>query len=125
MVSWLPPSHPRANITKSAAVFRRELEALQPEMDDNEESNIPMPVEGAEMEYAGDSNHSGNSRDAPSFQSKPAPPKKPRARDLDKVLRAKNERRQKKESTQTALDPMDPAAYSDIPRYEEDLHVSR
>lgn len=44
------------------------------------------------------------------------PFKKPKARDLDKVLRAKSERRHKKESAEGRLDPMDPAAYSDIPR---------
>lgn len=46
------------------------------------------------------------------------PVKKPKARDLDKVLRAKSERRHKKESNEGHLDPMDPAAYSDIPRWD-------
>lgn len=40
MVSWLPPSHPKALVTKSAAQMRRELEESQPndvDVDDAEE----------------------------------------------------------------------------------------
>lgn len=40
MVSWLPPSHPKAVVTKSAAQMRRELEESQPndvDVDDAEE----------------------------------------------------------------------------------------
>lgn len=51
---------------------------------------------------------------------KPPPPlaKKPKGRDLDKVIRSRSERRQRSELIREtgSLDPMDPAAYSDIPR---------
>lgn len=33
-VSWLPPDHPNAVISKSAATLRREMEALQTDTDD-------------------------------------------------------------------------------------------
>lgn len=46
-VSWLPPSHPKAHISKSAATLRKELEALQPE--DEMDSNFP-DFEPGEME---------------------------------------------------------------------------
>lgn len=46
-VSWLPPSHPKAHISKSAAVLRKELEALQPE--DDIEPSFP-DFEPGEME---------------------------------------------------------------------------
>lgn len=36
-VAWLPPSHPKATISKCAAILRRELEALLPEIDDKED----------------------------------------------------------------------------------------
>lgn len=112
-VSWLPPSHPRAIITKSAAVLRRELEATQPEQDENDDDNNQQAMEGMEPGgYASDSNQSSVTREP---QPKPAP-KKHKARDLDKVLRSKSERRMKKDAMETKLDPMDPAAYSDIPR---------
>lgn len=42
------------------------------------------------------------------------PPKKPKARDLEKTIRSRSERRQRAETG--ALDPMDPAAYSNVPR---------
>lgn len=42
--------------------------------------------------------------------------KKPKARDLERTLKSKSERRQRMEGKKEVLDPMDPAAYSDIPR---------
>lgn len=44
--------------------------------------------------------------------------KKAKGRDLDKVIRSRSERRQRTELIRETgtLDPMDPAAYSDIPR---------
>lgn len=94
-------------------MLRKELEANQPELDDNEDGNSqPAADNNFEMDYNSDSNQSNAIRE----QQKPAPVKKQKARDLDKVLRAKDERRKKKDANEGALDPMDPAAYSDIPR---------
>lgn len=56
MVSWLPPSHPRAVQTKSAAILRREMEASLPEIDENEENNVQLAMESAEPP----NKHSGN-----------------------------------------------------------------
>lgn len=106
----MPPSHPRAAITRSAAVLRKELEASQPELDENEDTNIQLPMEGVDADY--DVNPSNVIREP---QPKPLPVKKPKARDLEKVLRSKSERRMKKDAS-AVLDPMDPAAYSDVPR---------
>lgn len=113
MVSWLPPSHPRANLSKSAAILRRELEASMPEMDENEENSVQLAMENAEPGYASDGAQTNLVREQ---QPKPIPVKKTKARDLDKVLRSKSERRMKRKAVEGALDPMDPAAYSDIPR---------
>lgn len=99
-VSWLPPSHPKSVQSKSAAVLRRELEASLPEQDENEESNMPQTMDGVEPGYTSDSNQSNTVRE------QPKPIKKPKARDLDKVLRSKSERRMKKDAAETALDPM-------------------
>lgn len=111
-VSWLPPSHPKAVLTKSAAILRKELEASLPEQDENEEGNLSQTMDGVEQGYTSDSNQSNIAREQP----KPVAIKKPKARDLDKVLRSKSERRMKKDAVETAIDPMDPAAYSNIPR---------
>lgn len=114
-VSWLPPSHPRAIVTKSAALLRRELEASQPEQDENDDENIQQAMDGMEPGYVSDGNQPSVAREHQQQQPKPAP-KKQKARDLDKVLRSKSERRMKKDAKEITLDPMDPAAYSDIPR---------
>lgn len=48
---------------------------------------------------------------------KPVPViKKQKARDLEKTIRSRTERRQRADALSGALDPMDPAAYSDVPR---------
>lgn len=113
-VSWLPPSHPKANVSRSAAAQRREIEASQLELDENEDGNSQPQMESVEMDNTSDSNQSNAIREPP--PPKPAQLKKQKARDLDKVLRAKDERRKKKDASEGVLDPMDPAAYSDIPR---------
>lgn len=109
-VSWLPPSHSKAIVTKSAATLRRELEASQPEQDENNDDEQPM--DGIEPGYSSDSNSAVIREPIKSTQLI----KKPKSRDLDKVLRSKSERRLKRGDVETSLDPMDPAAYSDIPR---------
>lgn len=119
-VSWLPPSHKKAAITKSAANLRKELEASQPEQDaENDDENGHnqqqlQPMEGIES----GGGYSSDSNQAPVQQQQPPkqPVKKPKSRDLDKVLRTKSERRNKRDGKDGALDPMDPAAYSDVPR---------
>lgn len=88
------------------------MEASQPEQDENDEENIQQAMEGIEQGNSSDSNPAIITREQP----KPIPVKKPKARDLDKVLRSKSERRMKRAEMETSLDPMDPAAYSDIPR---------
>lgn len=118
-MSWLPPSHSKAAVTKSAANLRKELEASQPEQDENDDENIQQqhhqPMEGVESGgYSSDSNPA-HVREAVHQQPK-QPVKKPKARDLDKVLRTKSERRSKRDAKDGALDPMDPSSYSDVPR---------
>lgn len=111
VVSWLPPGHPDAKVSKSAAAIRRELdEDVDEPQDENQDDridnlpNVPLPPPSAMM---------------PMVPSIPPPPiKRQRNRDLDKVIRSKHERpgRYKPPSNVDVLDPMDPAAYSDIPR---------
>lgn len=98
-------------VTKSASTLRKELELTQPEseINDNNEEDLPPHLERMDVELP-----NVTEREVP-IVSKPAPPKKPKFRDLEKTIRSKNERRQRKEN-QEKLDPMDPAAYSDVPR---------
>ncbi|KAH8295173.1 hypothetical protein KR018_008178 [Drosophila ironensis] len=76
MVSWLPPSHPKARVTHSAAVFRRQL------ANSNDEFNF-------------DGQNLSNDADEPEnpFSSTHVPHKKQKSRDLDRKLqrRRRNE----------------------------------
>lgn len=118
MVSWLPPTHPKATPSKSAAFLRKELEAsLLPESEEPEDIDAIISGEKDNTILT-----------SPSVEAKivePPPPIKPspmvkkaKGRDLDKVIRSRSERRQRSELIRETgtLDPMDPAAYSDIPR---------
>lgn len=123
-MSWLPPSHSKASVTKSAAQLRKELEASQPDQDENDDESIQQqqqqqqqPMEGIESSggYSSDSNQA-IVREPMQQQQPKQTIKKPKARDLDKVIRTRSERRSKRDAKEGALDPMDPAAYSDVPR---------
>lgn len=121
VVSWLPPAHPKAVVTRSAAAMRKEMEALLlPDLTADEPSsaveetnmsiaiiegmNIELPIPVADKFV-----------EPEPVVVKAPPPKKPKARDLEKTIRSRSERRQRAE-TAGALDPMDPAAYSNVPR---------
>lgn len=100
VVSWLPPKHPKAVIGKAAATIRTEKD--RPDLDSMPDEP-PMPITRSPPP---DDNR---------FQ-RPAPvPKKTKSRDLEKILRTRKGRKQYHE-TEGALDPLDPAAYSDCGR---------
>ncbi|XP_071441074.1 polyglutamine-binding protein 1 [Hetaerina americana] len=98
-VSWLPPDHPRAVISKSAARIRMDLFGDKKSVEDEEE-----------REEAKEESDEAESRPRPA-------PRSGRSRD--------NREREQRESRRGSgrskvkdndLDPMDPAAYSDTPR---------
>lgn len=113
-MAWLPPTHPDAEVSKSAATIRKEMEEvvveehpdvsdeLRPGSPPDNLAMLPLPLS-----------------EPPTTISMPPPPlKRQRNRDLEKTMR-KNEKRSrgyKPPKNLDVLDPMDPAAYSDIPR---------
>ncbi|KAJ6643799.1 Polyglutamine-binding protein 1 [Pseudolycoriella hygida] len=116
-VSWLSPNHPKAMPSKSAAYLRKELEA----------SLLPDADEPEDMEANNSNDKDSKAPNSPSTETKLIEPpimkpppilKKAKGRDLEKVIRSRSERRQRSELIREtgSLDPMDPAAYSDIPR---------
>lgn len=113
----MPPGHPKATVGKSAATLRKELEALLPEMEDVEENNMNIHIEGMNIELPIPEMDDGPP-EPEMLPPKLMPPKKPKARDLEKTIRSRSERRQRADAHKELgkLDPMDPAAYSDIPR---------
>lgn len=104
LVSWLPPKHPKALIGKSASTIRSEKDMpdLGPDThDDVDMSLMPPPARSPPPSQE--------------YHHKASVPKKNKSRDLEKILRTKKGRRQFYENSAT-VDPMDPAAYSDIPK---------
>lgn len=118
-VSWLPPSHPKAHISKSAGHLRRELEESVPiDMDGDGLPPQPPGVDEEIIRFPTAAPAFNSFEAVPLERSSYHPPssKKQKSRDLDKTLmRTKNERRKRRDESDK-LDPMDPAAYSDIPR---------
>lgn len=99
MVSWLPPKHPRANLSESAAKLREKL--LNPS------------VGVAEISQSTYRNEDSDKR------------RSTKNRDRNKEYKEKEEKRgkydekdmpMKKPRKDNDIDPMDPAAYSDVPQ---------
>ncbi|KAM7350690.1 poly-glutamine tract binding protein 1 [Cochliomyia hominivorax] len=163
LVSWLPPTHPKSDVTKSAAAIRKQME----ESTGNEQGIEEESVSDIEDEPVKESAQARHHREVeeiinaslrpksprtldlhefPSLQEAAGSPtvslpRKQKSRDLDRALsrqrkeRDRNERGERSErdrerysshgssrrhhsrnADSDALDPMDPSAYSDIPR---------
>ncbi|XP_030765396.1 polyglutamine-binding protein 1-like [Sitophilus oryzae] len=120
MVSWLPPKHPKALLTRSAAKLRErrilaEKEEKLRDKDtakkDKENDRISDKEKDRESDED-DRNHRskyGDRRDRDRDKER----EDRRKRDRDDRHRRDKEKRQKKDDQ---LDPMDPAAYSDVPQ---------
>lgn len=100
---------------------RRELDALVPDLDDGaaDEPNMIIHIEGMNIELpipAAAVMEKQQQHEQETLRAPVAPPmRKPKSRDLEKTIRSRSERR-KRVATSGALDPMDPASYSNIPR---------
>ncbi|XP_034485826.1 uncharacterized protein LOC117790479 [Drosophila innubila] len=68
-VSWLPPTHPKARISNSAAIFRKQL------ANSNDKYNFDTP-------FTSNNNDTEDGPQAPSF----APSKKQKVRDLERTI---------------------------------------
>lgn len=104
LVSWLPPSHKKAIISKSAAIIRSEKDRIDMDVPDEIELTaaqmMPPPA-----------NRTPPQQNEDRYQ-KPIATKKTKSRDLEKILRTKKGRRQFYENSDV-IDPMDPASYGE------------
>jgi polyglutamine-binding protein 1 len=105
LVSWLPPSHKKAVLSKSAATIRSEKDRI--DMDTPDEIVELTP---AQM-MPPPANRTPPQQNEDRYQ-KPIATKKTKSRDLEKILRTKKGRRQFYESSDV-IDLMDPASYGD------------
>jgi len=101
-VSWLPPGHPRAQPTEAASKIREELASLDSRNKELEEAE-KMSMDS---EDSSDDEEEENRR----LEEKRRKEKEKRKEEEKKL----KEKRKKKELD--PLDPMDPAAYSEVPR---------
>uniref|UniRef100_A0A8D8YK71 Polyglutamine-binding protein 1 n=2 Tax=Cacopsylla melanoneura TaxID=428564 RepID=A0A8D8YK71_9HEMI len=101
-VSWLPPNHPKAIITECAAVLKEEHHLAAGDKDTSSD-------ESEEEEEPDSKNEEKKNNE----QEKSKTSKKPDKREEREKA---NQKRNQRKRQQNDLDPMDPAAYSDIPR---------
>ncbi|XP_008212999.1 polyglutamine-binding protein 1 [Nasonia vitripennis] len=121
LVAWLPPSHPRCQISQPASQLREELHLKEAEQDDNMSSDEsgsdqePAEVDDQEAKKKRDDVPQKEARDKDSSnRDKESVRERYKGGDSRRYQKPdKNKDSNKKDRT---LDPMDPAAYSDIPR---------
>ncbi|XP_051171462.1 polyglutamine-binding protein 1 [Leptopilina boulardi] len=97
LVTWLPPGHPKCQISQPASQLREELHLKAADQDDNmssDESASDQEPMDVDEEVRKDRKQDTRER-----------------REVKKVPR-----KEIKDKKDRSLDPMDPAAYSDIPR---------
>lgn len=101
-VSWLPPSHPRAVISESAAYLREE-QASSNRNRNREDIEEDEEINEEKSDYSSDDESDEELK-----------------RQEEKRRRKENEERKRSrgriKTRENDLDPMDPASYSDIPR---------
>lgn len=102
-VSWLPPSHPKAVISESAAYLREEQSEGKHIIDNDIEDDDDEDKEENKSDY---------SSDEESDEELKRREEKRRRREMEEKKRAKG----RIKTRENDLDPMDPASYSDIPR---------
>lgn len=101
-VSWLPPGHPRANITEAASKIR-EIIILQNTVKRQQEEEDAMSLD-SDMDASDDEEEDRRLEEQRRKE-------KEKRREEEKNIKKKRKIRD-----DDPLDPMDPAAYSDVPR---------
>lgn len=103
-VSWLPPSHPRSEVSRPAAYSRQQLEKAYKEKDIANQENQEM------------NNQDSNSTEESDISDEEFERSRDRDSKKRKLAQEKLRARGRIKLKENSLDPMDPAAYSDVPR---------
>ncbi|XP_017892654.1 polyglutamine-binding protein 1 [Ceratina calcarata] len=104
LVAWLPPGHPKCQISQPAPQLREELHLKAADQDDN----LSSDDSGSEQEPM--------EVDEPEAKKDRKSESRLRHKSGDGKRSQRMERSEAKEKKDRTLDPMDPASYSDIPR---------
>ncbi|CAH0557338.1 unnamed protein product [Brassicogethes aeneus] len=108
MVSWLPPKHPKSIKSISAAKLREKR--LKQTLEQEEKKDKEPERDRREKDRDSDQ----DSDDERPYRSKHSE-RRDRDRDRDDSRYRRDDRHRNKKSRKDDIDPMDPAAYSDIP----------
>jgi len=112
-VSWLPPGHPKAKVTEPASHVR---EMLQGQLHNDNEDDLDEDDDEDE-DHAMDLDSDMESEDEEDKRIENQRRKeKERRREEQEKYRLGSRGKSKQKTNDDHLDPMDPAAYSDVPR---------
>lgn len=105
-VSWLPPSHPRSEVSRPAAYSRQQLQKVKTkEKDTSNQENLEI-----------DDMEDSNSEEESDYSEEEIERSRERDSKKRKLEQEKLRARGRVKLKENNLDPMDPAAYSDVPR---------
>lgn len=121
-VSWLPPGHPKAEVTEAASQVREMLQGQlhinenEDDLDDDDEEEEEDEDQAMDLDSDMESDDEEEDRRLELQRRKE---KEKRREEQDKYRggsHASRAKSNKKDDDGDRLDPMDPAAYSDVPR---------
>jgi len=108
-VSWLPPGHPKSNVVDPSSKMREVIASRPKKPDIDDEDNMDL-----------DSDRGSDEEEDRRIEEQRRKEKERRREESravsSKLERAGKNKRKAKFEDDDALDPMDPAAYSDVPR---------
>lgn len=121
LVSWLPPGHPRCQVSRSAATLRKEMstETSKNNVSDDEDNEVSRVEEEDDDEKDDhDSDKSEDSEEELTREEKRDRKleRRERSRDTSKERDRDKDRKGRRASQKEELDPMDPASYGDCGR---------
>ncbi|KAF4527528.1 hypothetical protein B566_EDAN015628 [Ephemera danica] len=108
MVSWLPPMHPKAQVSEAASILREKVKPIINSKVEEDTSGVDRDESGSEdSDMSNSEEDEGSTMQLSELQSRLS---RERSRQM---MDRRGGRLVKKDND---LDPMDPAAYSDTPR---------
>lgn len=114
-VSWLPPGHPKAKVTEAASQVR---EMLQGQLHNENDEDLDEEDEDEDEDHAMDLDSDMDSDDEEEDRRLEIQRRKEKEkrRDEQDKYRSGSRGKPNKKNEEDHLDPMDPAAYSDVAR---------
>jgi len=114
-VSWLPPGHPKAKVTEAASdvreIVQSQLHADEDDDDDDEDDDDDDDDEAMDLDSDMESDEDEEEEEEESRHRGHRSNRKP-----EEEAHGSSNKKRRRGGDEGKLDPMDPAAYSDVPR---------